>query len=542
MRWRLSSLVVLALLAATAAVLISRSRSHQLDAKPAWVGDGETPNARHEAADEAHQAKFDRGRQGGRPAGPSSPAAEQVGNRAYPRNYVDDRLAAKSLTAFQPLPGTPAKSHAPAPLIARAAVTGPWSELGPITPNVAGRTRSSSTRRRSPGPTHAGVRPRDGAGDRPRLPGQATAGSGSRRPAAGSGARPTLLPAPSTWTPPPNDLPTNAFGSLYYDAAHNVLYAGSGEPNGSGDSEAGLGLFRSTDGGATGASCPAAPRSPPTARSARSRSIRPTRRPDDLHRHRRRPARVLVGQRRPRTPPGRPGARRLPVDRRRRDVHARDGSAGQDAAEPEPAERRRGLVPGRRQQARVRPQQPEAALRRHHRAMGSGAPTSRPRARRGVGLPHDEPDDFSDPNNPSATRPATGPIRPASTSAARPGPISATRQTTGSSTTIRAPRCPRRGASTTSAARRPPSGQRRRDHAGDRESRLDRCSRTRPTARGFAAYGWCQNGQCGYDEFVAHPPGASPTRLVRRLDELRRAARTTTRTAPGRRRAPTGAP
>src|SRR3954454_17546358 len=58
--------------------------SRDADAGPAWVGAGETPNARHEAADEAHQAKFERGR--GKEAdreGPSSPAAEQVGDRAY---------------------------------------------------------------------------------------------------------------------------------------------------------------------------------------------------------------------------------------------------------------------------------------------------------------------------------------------------------------------------------------------------------------------------------------------------------------------------
>ena len=39
--------------------------------------------------------------------------------------------------------------------------------------------------------------------------------------------------------------------AVLYDAAHHTLYAGSGEPNGSGDSEAGLGLFKSTDFGAT---------------------------------------------------------------------------------------------------------------------------------------------------------------------------------------------------------------------------------------------------------------------------------------------------
>jgi hypothetical protein len=52
------------------------------------------------------------------------------------------------------------------------------------------------------------------------------------------------------WTPSSSSLPTNAFGTIVYDAAHDTLYAGSGEPNGSSDSEAGLGLFRSTDGGA----------------------------------------------------------------------------------------------------------------------------------------------------------------------------------------------------------------------------------------------------------------------------------------------------
>ena len=30
-----------------------------------------------------------------------------------------------------------------------------------------------------------------------------------------------------------------------------------------------------------------------------------------------------------------------------------------------------------------------------------------------------------------------------------------------------------------------------------------------PTKNGFAAYGWCQNGQCGYDSFVVHPPDSS---------------------------------
>ncbi|HEX7627046.1 MAG TPA: hypothetical protein VF379_08300 [Gaiellaceae bacterium] len=42
---------------------------------------------------------------------------------------------------------------------------------------------------------------------------------------------------------------TNAIGTLTYDAAHNTLYAGTGEPNASGDSEAGVGIYKSYDGG-----------------------------------------------------------------------------------------------------------------------------------------------------------------------------------------------------------------------------------------------------------------------------------------------------
>ena len=47
---------------------------------------------------------------------------------------------------------------------------------------------------------------------------------------------------------------TNAIGSLLMDkndATGNTLYAGTGEPNASGDSEAGVGIYKTTDGGET---------------------------------------------------------------------------------------------------------------------------------------------------------------------------------------------------------------------------------------------------------------------------------------------------
>jgi hypothetical protein len=54
-----------------------------------------------------------------------------------------------------------------------------------------------------------------------------------------------------TWTFISGSFATNAVGTLTYDAANNVLYAGTGEPNASGDSEAGLGIYKSADGGDT---------------------------------------------------------------------------------------------------------------------------------------------------------------------------------------------------------------------------------------------------------------------------------------------------
>src|SRR4051794_27701852 len=55
--------------------------------------------------------------------------------------------------------------------------------------------------------------------------------------------------AKPVWTSVSDDLPTGAIGSL--TLAGKTLYAGTGEANGSSDSEAGAGLFASTDRGAT---------------------------------------------------------------------------------------------------------------------------------------------------------------------------------------------------------------------------------------------------------------------------------------------------
>src|SRR5438105_10203299 len=56
------------------------------------------------------------------------------------------------------------------------------------------------------------------------------------------------LDANPTWTFVSGSFATNAIGTLTY-AGGDTLYAGTGEPNASGDSEAGLGLYRSDDNG-----------------------------------------------------------------------------------------------------------------------------------------------------------------------------------------------------------------------------------------------------------------------------------------------------
>lgn len=58
------------------------------------------------------------------------------------------------------------------------------------------------------------------------------------------------LASQPNWQPSGNGIPSNAIGSIVFDPNDpkgQTLYVGTGEPNGSGDSEAGVGLYKSTD-------------------------------------------------------------------------------------------------------------------------------------------------------------------------------------------------------------------------------------------------------------------------------------------------------
>jgi len=57
------------------------------------------------------------------------------------------------------------------------------------------------------------------------------------------------LSSHSKWTFASDGFGSNAIGTLTYDAKSKTLYAGTGEPNASGDSESGVGIYASHDGG-----------------------------------------------------------------------------------------------------------------------------------------------------------------------------------------------------------------------------------------------------------------------------------------------------
>lgn len=506
-------LAAAALILSGVVVLVSSGRHHgSAEEKPAWVGDGEVPNARREAANEAHQAKFDRGH--GKEAdreGPSSPADEQVGDRAYPRNYVDDRLAAKGFASFKSLPRRPAARLAPARLTAAAAVTGPWSELGPVTPNVAGpdsqffdpATLTGPATQESGRVTALAIGPTCHPGNCSMW--VAAAGGGIWRTG-------DALASPVTWIAPPTDLPTNAFGSLFYDSAHNVLYAGSGEPNGSGDSEAGLGLFRSTDGGASWSLVPG------SAQVATNRSIGaiavdpsdPTGHTiyigTDVARH---GSSAVNGGRF--TPPGAPALGVYKSTDNGATFALQADLQGKTPPSPNLPSGGQDWFQGGINKLEFDPNNPKEL---YAAVLGYGLW----RSNQSIASPTWQKvfhtmnqDDFSDPSNPvgdtTGDRTEFDLVDISGQTRAYLGDSSDDWVLDGDPSTPlpEAWRVDNIGGKTPAQLVSNAGTTPETENPGWTE-----LSNATNGKAGFAAYGWCQNGQCGYDAFVAHPPGASP--------------------------------
>src|SRR3954454_7650714 len=164
----------------------------------------------------------------------SGPAQAQVDERAFPRDVVTAAQARDARAAF--LDQSP------------AGLADPFVELGPFVPRVPREvTYTGAPTTNSGRVTALAVDPNCGRPGRACRAWMAAAGGGIWR-------TDDALAASVAWTASPAGLTTGAFGSLVVDPTDrtgNTLYAGSGEPNGSSDSEGRGRLFRPTDGGKT---------------------------------------------------------------------------------------------------------------------------------------------------------------------------------------------------------------------------------------------------------------------------------------------------
>jgi hypothetical protein len=172
----------------------------------------------------------------GNEKGPASEAEAEYAELAYPAEEIPFQLTLNAQAAFNQI-----KSKG----IGKGKnVPGQWTLAGPSTANYPGvLTFSGADYTTSGRITALAIAP--GCSSNSCTLWVGAAGGGIWRTdnaLSGSGAK---------WTFVSGSFATNAIGVLTYDAANGVLYAGTGEPNASGDSEAGMGIYMSTDGGNT---------------------------------------------------------------------------------------------------------------------------------------------------------------------------------------------------------------------------------------------------------------------------------------------------
>jgi hypothetical protein len=163
-------------------------------------------------------------------------AQQQYSDRAYPNTYIGTTQATNAYNANQAL------THHLTANLASNGQQAAWTQVGPTTPNVAAQA------------TYTG-RPTVNSGRITSLAVDPNCNQNICRVyvgAAGGGVWRTnngLATKPS-WQSASNGLTSNAIGSLTIDPTNqsgSTIYAGTGEDSGSSDSEAGVGLFKSTD-------------------------------------------------------------------------------------------------------------------------------------------------------------------------------------------------------------------------------------------------------------------------------------------------------
>lgn len=165
-----------------------------------------------------------------------SAAQEAYDNRAYPNasiNSAQSQAAANAAASLNKLPGGKQTN---------------WQELGPSGVPADALVASESTGATS-GTIYSG-----------RVTAIALSPSCSGNDckvflgAAGGGVweADNAMASQLNWHPSSNGIPSNAIGAIAFDPNDpkgKTIYVGTGEPNGSSDSEAGVGLYRSTDSG-----------------------------------------------------------------------------------------------------------------------------------------------------------------------------------------------------------------------------------------------------------------------------------------------------
>jgi hypothetical protein len=173
---------------------------------------------------------------------PFDAAEEDYANRAYPGVDVPFQATQAAQTAFKRVKGRGVGKGKKVP--------GQWTMVGPSTANFPATLTFSGADYTTSGRITALAISPNCTTTSCRMWVAAAGGGVWRTDNALSGSGPS-------WTYVSGSFATNAIGTLTYDAAHNTLYAGTGEPNASGDSEAGYGIYKSTDGGNTWSLLPA---------------------------------------------------------------------------------------------------------------------------------------------------------------------------------------------------------------------------------------------------------------------------------------------
>jgi len=171
-----------------------------------------------------------------REGGPMSAAEEDYAKRAFPATDIPFALRRNAHASWASVRGRSGREAANA--------LGAWTLAGPSTSNAPDiLTFSGAAYTTSGRITALAVDPSCNT-RRCRVWAAAAGGGVWRTTNALAGSR-------ADWTFVSGSFATNAIGTLTYDAATGALYAGTGEPNASGDSEAGFGIYKSTDGGNT---------------------------------------------------------------------------------------------------------------------------------------------------------------------------------------------------------------------------------------------------------------------------------------------------